>query len=88
MYDNDDKSAINNDNSKKEYQKRNRRNESEGESIRRRKENTKKRQEKLIDTLERKKAKFQDEETNDKSDEKNCNGTVFLRFPMFKNEFV
>ena len=70
MYDNDDKSAINNDNSKKEYQKRNRRNESEGESIRRRKENTKKRQEKLIDTLERKKAKFQDEETNDKSDEK------------------
>ena len=25
---------------------------------------------------------------DDKSDEKNCNGTVFLRFPMFKNEFV
>lgn len=70
MYDNDDKSAINNDNSKKENQKRNRRNESEGESIRRRKENTKKRQEKLIDTLERKKPKFQDAETNDKSDEK------------------
>ena len=70
MYDSDDKSAINNDNSKKENQKRNRRNESEGESIRRRKENTKKRQEKLIDTLERKKAKFQDAETNDKSDEK------------------
>ena len=57
MYEDNEKSTINNANSKNDFgnsanAKRERRNVTEGESIRKRKENTKKRQEKLIHVLE------------------------------------
>ena len=81
MYEDNEKSTINNDNSKNVFDnsaniKRERRNVTEGDSIRKRKENTKKRQEKLIQVLERKKAKTEQGDLNIKQEEKRIK-TVF-----------
>ena len=85
MSDDEQQSEINNDNStnefrnntfKKRYDKRN--DISESELIRRRKQGTKKRQEKLIDTLERKKLKpCPDNKPDPKLETKNKFKTVF-----------
>ena len=85
MSDDEQQSEINNDNStnefrnntfKKRYDKRN--DISESELIRRRKQGTKKRQEKLIDTLERKKLKpCTDNKPDQKLETKNKFKTVF-----------